>query len=53
MSDEKCKCGFHPDLNSHKFDWLISEFGMMDKVLKTEEIATCKTCKDEFKREWK
>lgn len=49
----KCKCGYHPSINADKFEIIFSEFGILDKVLIQEEIATCKSCLTKFSREWK
>ena len=50
---QKCACGYHPFFDKDKFDFLIDEFGILDKVISLEEVATCKTCKDSFKRNLK
>ncbi len=48
-SYEVCKCGKNPATHENDFEFITSEFGIMDKVLIEQIGATCKTCKEKFK----
>mgnify|MGYP001573557759 CR=1 FL=1 len=55
MENEKCscKCGNNPYDHGNMFMIILEEYGYMDRLYRCEEVATCKTCLEEFKREWK
>lgn len=56
--NEKCKCGYHPDINYDKFITTGSEF-FMGELRVYDFVSVCKTCnekfeakKDEIKERW-
>ena len=46
---DRCACGKNPATHPDEFNITVSEFGRLDKVVRTEMTAICNNCHEKFK----